>query len=383
MTPQTLPADSNGETILLVDDDLTGLTLTSEVLRRHGYSVVAANSGAACLGCAANDPVPDLVLLDIEMPVMDGFDVLRNLRAGPATADIPIIFLTGLDDGATEARCLALGAVDYISKSAKPAALLAHVRTRLEAARVLAQLREHSAQLETSATGRIDAADRAQAVVVSLMTGLVETRDHETGVHQVRTQTYVKLLANELKSNPLHAAILTEHYIELLGRAAALHDIGKVGIPDRVLNKPGKFDAEELAVMRTHCALGAHILEQAALPGEPDSEFFAIAWQLARWHHERWDGAGYPDGLRGIAIPLSARIMAVADVFDALVSQRPYKRPMSCEVARNLILAESGRQFDAEVVGAFDGQFAAFSAIAGCHNAAAPPASIRDARITP
>jgi len=278
---------------------------------------------------------------------------------------------------------MALGAVDYIAKPAQPAALLAHVRARLRAAHVLAQLRGHSAQPENSATGRIDAADRAQTMVVSLMTRLVESRDHETGAHLLRTQTYVQLLANELKSQPLHAAMLTERYMTLLVRAAALHDIGKVGIPDRVLNKPGKFDAEELAVMRTHCALGARILEQTALRGEPESEFLAIAWQLARWHHERWDGAGYPDGLRGGAIPLSARIMAVADVFDALVSRRPYKKPMSCEGARELILAESGRQFDAGVVDAFERQFAAMSAIAGCHNAGTPPASSKDTRITP
>jgi len=383
VTPQSLPAESNCQTILLVDDDLTGLTLTSEVLRRHGYRVVAVDSGFAAVDCAAHDPAPNLVLLDIEMPVMDGFDVLRNLRAVPATADIPIIFLTGRDDGVTEARCMALGAVDYIAKPAQPAALLAHVRARLRAAHVLAQLRGQSARLENSATGRIDAADRAQSVVVSLMASLVESRDHETGAHLLRTQTYVRLLANELKSQPLHAALLTEHYMTLLVHAAALHDIGKVGIPDRVLNKPGKFDAEELAVMRTHCAIGARILEQTALRGEPESEFLAIAWQLARWHHERWDGAGYPDGLRGGAIPLSARIMAVADVFDALVSRRPYKKPMSCEGARELILAESGRQFDAGVVGAFERQFAAMSAIAGCHNAGTPPASIKNARITP
>ena len=381
MTPQTPPAESNCETILLVDDDLTGLTITSEVLQRHGYRVVSAQSGTAALGWAAHDPAPDLMLLDIEMPGMDGFDVLRKLRAAPATADIPIIFLTGLDDGVIEARCLALGAVDYIAKTARPATLLAHVRTRLEAARVLAKLRAHSAQLENTATGRIEAADRAQAVAAGLMTSLVESRDYETGVHLRRTQTYVELLANELKSHPLHAAMLTEHYIMLLARAAALHDIGKVGIPDRILNKPGKFDAEELAVMRTHCALGARILEQTALPGEPESEFLAIASQLARWHHERWDGSGYPDGLRGDAIPLSARIMAVADVFDALVSRRPYKKPMSCEGARELILAESGRQFDADVVCAFERQFAAMSAIAGFHNTATPLASDKDTRI--
>jgi putative two-component system response regulator len=257
------------------------------------------------------------------------------------------------------------------------------VRSRLEAAHVLARLRGRNARLEDSATRRIGANDRAQAVVVNLLTSLVKTRDHETGSHLLRTQAYVGLLANELKAHPRHAALLTDHYVTLLVRAAPLHDIGKVGIPDRILSKPGKFDAEELAIMRTHCAIGAQTIAQAARPGEHDAEFFEIARQLARWHHERWDGAGYPDGLRGDVIPLSARIMAVADVFDALVSRRPYKSPMSCEPARELIRAESDRHFDADVVGAFERQFDAMSTIAGRHNAGVPPAPTPETRTPP
>jgi putative two-component system response regulator len=375
MAPQAPLAEPHCETILVVDDDPTGLLLTGQTLQRHGYRVVAADSGAAAVDCATGSSAPDLVLLDIEMPAMSGFEVLRLLRAAPNTADIPVILLTGIDDQVSEARGLALGAVDFIAKSVQPCALLAHVRARLEAARVLAALRGRNARLEDTAARRLGANARAQAVVVNLLTSLVKTRDHETGSHLLRTQAYVGLLANELQADPRHAPLLTDHYIALLARAAPLHDIGKVGIPDRILNNPGKFDADELAIMRTHCVLGAQTIEQAARPGEDDAEFFEIAQQMARWHHERWDGGGYPDGLRGDAIPLSARIMAVADVFDALVSRRPYKEPMSCEQARELICGERGRHFDADVVGAFERQFDVMSRIAGGHNAGVPPRS--------
>jgi putative two-component system response regulator len=379
---QAEPAEAVRETILVVDDDPTSLELTTAMLCREGYRVLAADSGTAALGCAAHDP-PDLVVLDIEMPVMSGFEVMRQLRTVSATADTPVIFLTGLDDESSEARGIALGAADYIVKSAPPAALLAHVRARVDAARVLAGLRGHNARLKASAIRRMRADDGTQSVVVNLLTSLVKTRDQETGSHLLRTQAYVGLLANELKTHPRHTALLTDHYVKLLVRAAPLHDIGKVGIPDRILCKPGKFDAEELAIMRTHCALGAQTIEQAIQPGDRDADFFELAWQLARWHHERWDGNGYPDGLRGDAIPLSARVMALADVFDALVSRRSYKSPMSCEQARELIRAESGRHFDADVVGAFERQFDAMSTIAGCHNAGALPPLQTDTWTTP
>jgi len=369
------------ETILVVDDDPSGLMLTGAMLRRQGYRVVAVDSGAAAIGRATSGPPPDLVLLDIEMPVMDGFDVVRQLRAKSATADIPVMFLTGVDDTAAEARGLALGAVDYITKSARPATLLAHVRARLKAARILARLRRHNTRLRRAASKLIGATDRAEAAAVGLLISMVKTRDHHTGAHLLRTQAYVKLLATDLQTQPRHAAVLNDAYINRLVRAAPLHDIGKVGIPDGVLNKPGKLDADELAIMRTHCIVGARAIEQASPAGGAQSEVLRIAAQMARWHHERWDGTGYPDKLKGEAIPLSARIMAVADVFDALVSRRPYKEPMSCMQAGELIRRGSGSQFDPAIVGAFERQFDAMSTIADLCNAA-PDMSITDRRIT-
>lgn len=224
------------------------------------------------------------------------------------------------------------------------------------------------ANLKAEVSRRSAEIERTQRVGLSALAHLAEMRDPETGNHLLRTQAYMRLLAEQLRRQGDYRKVLSDHTIELLVQSAPLHDIGKVGIPDRILLKPGKLDAEEWAVMRTHAAIGASAIERAEAGAGGSGDFLRLAREIAHWHHEQWDGSGYPDGLRGEQIPLSARLMALADVFDALMSPRVYKVALSFERARSIILAGSGRHFDPAVVEAFAGAEAAFQAIAIKHS---------------
>ena len=351
-------------TILVVDDMPTNLSAIGGLLRERGYRVLAANSGEAALRYAARRPTPDLVLLDVTMPGMDGFEVLRRLRRASETAQIPVVFLTSLDDAREEERGLSQGAADYITKPIRPAIVLARVRAQLEAARWRSRLASRNLSLEAEVASRTAENELTQTVTIRALAHLADTRDPETGNHILRTQAYVHALARDLQSHPRHQATLTERYITLLSRSAPLHDIGKVGIPDRVLLKPGPLDSEEWTIMKTHAAVGARAIELAEQDAEREVDFLKLAKEIAHWHHERWDGTGYPDGLHGSQIPLSARLMALADVFDALISPRVYKGPMSFEKARSIILAGRGKHFDPDVTDAFERQYGVFTDIA-------------------
>lgn len=354
-------------TVLIVDDVPENLALLGELLRNAHYQVRVANSGRAALRFAAQQPRPDLILLDVMMPEMDGYQVLLALRNDPATRDIPVVFLTALDDSSDEQRGLELGAADYISKPIQPSVVLARVRTQLEAKQARDLLRGQNAFLEAEVARRMAENDLIQAVSIRALAHLAEIRDPETGNHILRTQGYVELLARHLQSNPRFSATLGERYITLLTRSAPLHDLGKVGIPDAILQKPGKLDSDEWEVMKTHAMLGATAIEQAECDIEEPVAFLHLAKEIARWHHERWDGKGYPDGLQGEAIPLSARLMAVADVFDALISRRVYKEAMSLEQAREVIAAGRGSHFDPDVTDAFLAAFGQICDIARSH----------------
>ena len=350
-------------TILIVDDEPTNLFLLTGLLRSH-YLVRAANSGESALRAAASEPRPDLVLLDVMMPGMDGYSVLARLRGNPVTRDIPVVFLTALAEITDEERGLQLGAADYITKPIKPAVVLARVRTQLEAKQARDWLKDKNAALEAEVARRMVENDLTQIVSIRALAHLAETRDPETGSHILRTQGYVQRLARGLNRHPRFAALLTERYIDILARSAPLHDIGKVGIPDHVLLKPGKLTPDEWAIMQTHARLGSDAIEQAERGVEVPLEFLSVAKEIARWHHEKWDGGGYPDGLAGDAIPVSARLMALADVFDALISVRVYKPAMPHAEAREIIAAGSGTHFDPDVTDAFLAGFADFVAIA-------------------
>ncbi|MBK8325072.1 MAG: two-component system response regulator [Betaproteobacteria bacterium] len=350
-------------TILIVDDAPENLTVLGEVLAPH-FRVRAANSGSRALRIAASEPRPDLVLLDIMMPEMDGYAVLERLRADPATRDLPVIFVTAMDAVADEEKGLQLGAVDYITKPIQPAIVLARVRAHLELKQARDWLKDQNAFLEGEVAKRMRENLEVQDVSIRALARLAEVRDPETGNHLLRTQGYVRTLAEHLRAHPRFAAALTPRMIGILAKSAPLHDIGKVGIPDHILLKPGKLTPEEWVVMKTHAKLGSDAIEAAERDAEHAIEFLATAKEIAHWHHEKWDGSGYPDGLAGEAIPLSARLMALADVFDALISRRVYKEPMAVEKATQIIIEGRATHFDPAVVDAYLAEQATFIDIA-------------------
>ena len=356
----------NALTILIVDDVPENLVVLDDILRPE-YRVRAANSGEGALAIAASEPRPDLVLLDVMMPDMDGYEVFEHLRADPATNDIPVIFVTALDSAEGELRGLDAGAVDYITKPISPPMLLARVRNHLELKHARDQLAEQNTWLESEVERRMAENDLTQLVSIRALAHLAETRDPETGNHILRTQAYVQVMGRALQHHPRFRDKLSDHYIDLLTRSAPLHDIGKVGIPDAILLKPGPLDKEEWAIMRTHAKLGADAIRLAEQDVDMPVEFLDLAKEIAHWHHEKWDGSGYPDGLAGDAIPVSARLMALADVFDALSSRRVYKGPMSFDEARTSIAEGRGSHFDPDVTDAFLSQFATFIDIARQH----------------
>ncbi|MEQ1500880.1 MAG: two-component system response regulator [Myxococcota bacterium] len=352
----TAPTTFPRATVLVVDDTPDNLTVLGGLLQ-PAYRVRVATSGRRALEIAASDPQPDLILLDVMMPEMDGYRVMTELRASPATRDVPVIFVTALDSTEDEQRGLELGAVDYVTKPIRAGIVLARVQAQLELKRSRDRLRTQNAWLEAEVTRRVAMNQSIQDASIHAIAALAEMRDPETGNHLHRTRGYVATLARRLLRHPRFRATLTDQSIDLIARSAILHDIGKVGIPDQILRKPGKLTADEWAVMRTHAKLGAEAIEMAERDHAQPIEFLAYAKQIALHHHEKWDGSGYPDRLAGDAIPIPARLMALADVFDALVSRRVYKEPMSPQAARAIILNERGRHFDPDVVDAFDQAF--------------------------
>lgn len=359
-------------TLLIVDDNAENLTLLGDLL--HGdYRVRAATAGERALQLVRVDPLPDLILLDIMMPGMSGYDVLERLRAEEATRDIPVIFTTAMTEDADEERGFALGAVDYITKPLRPAIVLARVRTHLELHAARQRLRRDKVALEAEVERRLLEKQVIQDVTIRALARLAETRDNETGHHILRTQEYVRSLARRAAAHPRFAGELDDARIALCAKSAPLHDIGKVGIPDHVLLKPGKLDADEWEVMKRHAAIGAEAIARAELDAHETVPFLQVAKQIARHHHERWDGTGYPDGLAGDAIPLPARLMAIADVFDALISPRVYKRAMSTDEARAIMAGLRGTHFDPDLLDLFVQGFDEFCDIARRHADDEPP----------
>jgi len=342
----------NSQTLLIVDDEPANLSILTHLLRPD-FQVLAANSGKDALLAVAANPKPDLVLLDVMMPDMDGYGVLAALRENPSTRDIPVIFLTALGAAEEEQRGLVSGAVDYIAKPIRPAVLQARVLKQLQVKCESDELRQQGESLRSEVARRVAENDSTQLLGIRALAHLAETRDPETGAHILRTQGYVRRLAQRLQGNPRYAGLLTDRYIDLLARSAPLHDIGKVGIPDHILLKPGKLDDEQWKVMRTHAKLGSDAIERAEHDISAHLEFLSVAKEIAHWHHEKWDGTGYPDGLRGELIPFSARLMAIADVFDALISRRVYKPALDYAKAREIIEQGRGVHFDPDVCDEF------------------------------
>ncbi len=354
---------SGRSTILVVDDTPENLAVLGELLRDE-YRVLAANNGARALQLACSAPRPDLILLDVMMPGMDGYEVLERLREDASTRDIPVIFVTAMNAQEDEELGLQLGAADYIAKPLRARVVLARVRAQLLVKQAGDLLRDQNAFLEAEVARRMGENLVIQEISIHALAHLAEIRDPETGNHLRRTRGYVRVLARQLRTHPRFAGFLSEHTIDLLAKSAPLHDIGKVGIPDHILLKPGKLSAEEWEIMKTHARLGSDAIEQAERDAERPVEFLVLAKEIAHWHHEKWDGGGYPDGLAGDDIPISARLMALADVFDALITRRVYKPPMDFSEARDLILAGRGSHFDPDIVDAFLAIFEEFRSIA-------------------
>ncbi len=349
-------------TVLVVDDTPQNLNLISELLTPR-YKVRVAPSGARALQIAQATP-PDLILLDVVMPDTDGYEVCRQLKADVKTGDIPVIFLTSRHDLEDEALGFSLGAVDYIAKPVVPPLLLARVHTHLTLKVATDFLRDKSSYLAAEVERRTQEVHDVQDVTILTLASLAEARDNDTGNHILRTQRYVRLLATALREHPAYAPHLDEQTIEWLYKSAPLHDIGKVGIPDAILLKPGKLTPAEFEIMKTHTTLGRDAIAAAEQRLGRTVPFLRIAKEIAYSHQEKWDGSGYPLGLAGEAIPLSARLMAVADVYDALICKRVYKGAMTHDEAVAIVLAGRGSHFDPAVVAAFEATQDGFMAIA-------------------
>ncbi|MCL2877692.1 MAG: response regulator [Acidobacteria bacterium] len=326
------------KTIFVVDDNDTNLSVSEETLEEH-YRVMTLPS-AVKMFALLEKITPDLILLDIEMPEVDGFEALRRLKTSDKYAGIPIIFLTSMTDASIEARGFQLGVVDFITKPFSAPVLLNRIKTHLN---IDEMIRERTAQLE-----------RLQNGLVFVLADMVESRDQGTGGHVERTAEYIEILIKAMVARGVYTDEIRGNNLELLVSSARLHDVGKITVPDAILNKPGKLTQEEFEIMKTHCVEGERIIDRIILRTD-NVEFLRNAKLFAGYHHERWDGKGYPYGLRGTGIPLLGRIMAFVDVYDALISERPYKPPFTKEEAFGIIMENAGKQFDPYIADVFFG----------------------------
>lgn len=319
------------QTILIVDDTPDNIDVLAEVLAPHYQTKIALN-GEKALKIAAGEHKPDLILLDIMMPGISGYDVCQRLKRNSDTHGIPIIFVTAMNDMEDEKKGLEMGAVDYITKPINPAIVLARVRTHLA-------LYDQTRELERLVALRTAELEKTRSQIIRRLGRAAEFKDNETGNHVIRMSHYARLTAQ--------ATGMSAAQVEILFHAAPMHDVGKIGIPDNILLKPGKLDEVEWEVMRQHPAMGAEII------GDHKDELLQAARCVAITHHEKWDGSGYPNGLKGEEIPIFGRIVAIADVFDALTTARPYKKAWTVEAALEMIEEGAGKHFDPGLMPAF------------------------------
>jgi len=341
------------KTIFVVDDSDINLSIAKEALKDQ-YHVMTMVS-AAKMFMLLEKITPDLILLDIEMPDMDGFEALNLLKTNELFAAIPVIFLTGMTDAAVEVRGFQLGVIDFVPKPFSAPVLINRIKTHLDIDELIrertSQLHEKTVQLQHLQNG-----------IVFVIADMVENRDHGTGGHVERTTTYIKMLVDAMLVRGEYVDKLNEMDLSLFISSARLHDVGKITISDTILNKPGKLTDDEFEIMKSHAIEGERIVDQiVSRTGE--AEFLRHAKLFAGYHHERWDGKGYPYGLAGMAIPLQGRIMAIVDVYDALVSERPYKKPFTPMEAVSIIMEGSGTQFDPTIADVFCSVQSQFEAV--------------------
>lgn len=335
----------NNCTILIVDDLPNNIKVATQFLQKLEVKIIYATSGKQAIQRALNTQ-PDLILMDVMMPEMDGFETVKELKNNPLLSSIPIIFLTAKSEIEDLKKGFEIGGVDYITKPFNGEELIARVSTHLE-------LSLYRKDLENEVDKRTKEIENLKSSIVEAMGSLAESRDNETGAHIKRTQYYVKVLSEYLSKLPKYKEILTDDYLKLIFTTAPLHDIGKVAIRDNILLKPGKLTPEEFEEMKKHAIFGEEIISKI-MKNNGETEFLVFAKEIAGGHHEKWDGTGYPRGLKGEEIPLSARIMAIADVYDALISKRIYKNTFTHEDACNIILEGKGKHFDPELTDIFE-----------------------------
>ena len=323
--------DNNRKHILVVDDIVENIDVLFNVLK-DDYEVLAAKNGRQALKLADNDNPPDLILLDVMMPELDGFEVCKILKESFSTKNIPVIFVTSKDDEVDENKGFSIGAMDYITKPVRPSVVLSRVKTQL----ALHDQRKHLEDLVKERTLELEA---TRLNIIRKLGKAGEFKDNETGLHVIRMSKYAQLIGKAMG--------MSSDESELLLNVVPMHDIGKIGIPDKILLKPGKLDSDEWCIMQSHTQIGADIL------GQDKSEILREARICAFSHHEKWDGNGYPEGLSGTDIPLYGRIAAVSDVFDALTSERPYKKAWSVDDTLKLLEYEKEKHFQPELIDSF------------------------------
>jgi putative two-component system response regulator len=347
-------------TILAVDDVKMNLDLLVSALGDR-YDLSVATNGAAALKLAS-EAHPDLILLDIMMPGMDGFEVLQQLKENPDTRDIPVIFLSALSEVEKKAKGFDMGAVDYIIKPFQMEEVYARISTHLKLRNAQESLRAFNSRLQELVAKQVEEINQSQLAMIFALAKLSHTRDDNTGLHLERVQYLCRILSSALSNKPEFNQTITPKFITTIYHASPLHDVGKVGIEDAILLKPGPLTPQEFEIMKTHTTLGATTLESVHKQ-YPNNEFVEMGIDIAKYHHERWDGGGYPEGLAGASIPLSARIMALVDVYEALRARRPYKEPFSHEKSRGIIIEGGGKAFDPKLTEVFAGIDKEFDAI--------------------
>lgn len=369
--------------ILVVDDMRENTLILQNFLAPKGYQVAAAFSGAEALELVEKNP-PDVILLDLMMPGMDGFTVCQRLKQDPRTRHIPVVVLTGMSEREANVKALEMGADDFMAKPFDSVVLDARIRSSLRSKALQDRIIEYQRELEANnelleqrIRERTAQLARTQQVTVFSLAKLAESRDTETGEHLDRMRRYATEIAVELAASDKFRDVVTKVFVEALFESSPLHDIGKVGIPDQILLKPGKLSRDEFDVMKTHTQIGGDTLRAADLEAGGDS-FLAMGRDIAYAHHEKWDGAGYPAGLKGTEIPLAARICALGDVYDALTSKRPYKEAFSHEKSRGIILEGRGAHFDPDIVDAFLARERQFTEISKSFHDGGRPSKIQE-----
>ena len=365
---------SDREKIVILDDDMANLTMGSHILKTF-YDVTPVSSAAKFQDILFK-VAPSLVLLDIEMPEMNGFEVIKKMKANPRFADIPVIFLTSKNDVPSEVEGFELGGADYISKPFSPPILLKRIENQLlilkQKKDLLAnqeKLKDYADHLQEKVLEKTkDLIDLQNAVLVTV-SDLVEFRDKLTGSHILRTQLYLKALVEELVKEGIYKDVISKWDIDLFIASAPLHDVGKIAITDLILNKPDKLTIDEFEIMKTHVTAGIDAIERI-MHHTNNHAFLKHALLVAGTHHEKWDGTGYCTGLKGDNIPMEGRLMAISDVYDALISVRSYKKALTHEEACRIMEGNSGTNFDPVLVGVFKNVEAEFNRIAREHVAA-------------